>query len=95
MIAAVSLLLAFPLGFFFRSRLTAGVIFGFAWMWAFTYQSVYLLVDTLGGSKVFIPGEFPWAYGVISLAIGLVGVGLLALGHLLGTKRRNKAALSV
>lgn len=95
MIAAVSVLLAFSLGFFFHSQLTAGVIFGFAWMWAFTYQSVYLLVDTLGGSNVFIPGKFPWSYGVISLAIGLVGVGLLALGHRLATFRRNKAALSV
>lgn len=43
---------------------------------------------------MFIPGKFPWSYGVISLAIGLVGVGLLALGHRLATFRRNKAALS-
>lgn len=32
MIAAVSVLLAFSLGFFFHSQLTAGVIFGFAWL---------------------------------------------------------------
>jgi len=93
MIAVVTILLAFPLGFFLRSHLAANTAYAIAYLWAFVYQGVYLLLDTMnGGRDAFDPKEFPLSYGLIALAIFGVGFGLVALGHRVGSKRRTRVA---
>lgn len=83
MIAVVTLLLAFPLGYLVRGRLAAATAYGFAYLWAFVFQTLYLLLDSLDGGKnpAFEVGEFPLAYGLMTLAIFGVGFGLVNLGH--------------
>ncbi len=94
MIAIVTVLAAFPLGFLMRSRLTAGVVYSVAYLWAFTFQTLYLLLDALDGTSApaFEPGRFPVAYGGVALVVLGVGLGLLTAGHRLGGRRRRRAA---
>lgn len=93
MIAVVTVLCAFPLGFFMRSRLAAGTTYAVAYLWAFTFQTLYLQLDSLNSGKTlndepaFTADEFPWEYGVVTLAVFVAGFGLVNLGHWLGARR--------
>ena len=92
MIAIVTILAAFPLGFLLRSRLAAATTYAVAYLWAFTFQTLYLLLDSLdgGAAPAFETGEFPVGYGVVTLAILLVGLGLVEVGHRVGARRRER-----
>ncbi|RAS67436.1 hypothetical protein C8D87_103775 [Lentzea atacamensis] len=90
MIAIITVVAAFPLGCFLRSRLAASVAYGLAYLWAFTFQTLYLLLDSLNGGAdpAFTTGEFPFEYGAVTLGVLVVGFGLLNLGHWLRARRR-------
>jgi hypothetical protein len=92
MIAIVTILTAFPLGFFLRSRTSAVVAYIALYGWAFTYQGVYLMLMSLhhDANPAFEVGQFPWSYGVVTLAIYTAGMGLVFLGHRLGAGRRAR-----
>jgi len=83
MVAVVTILLAFPLGYFVRSRLAASTAYAVAYLWAFVFQGIYLMLDVLDGAEdpAFEPGTFPLGYAVVTLAIFGVGFGLVNLGH--------------
>ena len=83
MIAIVTILTAFPLGYLVRSRLAAATTYAVAYLWAFTFQTLYLLLDLLdgGGDAAFTVTTFPTSYGVVALAILVAGIGLVNLGH--------------
>jgi len=87
MIAIVTILAAFPLGYFFRSRLAASTAYAIAYLWAFMFQTLYLMLDSASSDPAFKPGEFPWQYGVVTLAIFVAGFGLVNLGHWLRSRR--------
>ncbi len=93
MIAVVTVLLAFPLGYFLRSRLAANTAYAIAYLWAFAFQTQYLMLDSLGDGKdpAFRAGEFPWSYGVVTLAIFLAGFAVVSLGHWLRGRRTGAA----
>jgi hypothetical protein len=92
MIAVVTILLAFPLGFFLSNRLAANTAYAIAYLWAFVYQTLYLLLDAIDESKnpAFEPSEFPLAYGIVAISIFTVGFGLVQLGHRVGRGRRQR-----
>ena len=96
MIAIVTILLAFPLGFFLTSRLAANTAYAIAYLWAFVFQGIYLMLDsisqggTLNDDPAFVSDEFPWQYGVVTLLIFGVGFGLVAFGHRVGRGRRER-----
>ena len=98
MIAIVTVLLAFPLGFFLSSRLAANTAYAIAYLWAFVFQGTYLMLDsvsdgkTLNDEPAFVVDEFPWQYGVVTLAIFAAGFGLVAFGHRVGRGRRQRRA---
>jgi hypothetical protein len=96
MIAIVTILLAFPLGFFLSSRLAANTAYAIAYLWAFVFQGIYLVLDMLGGGSdpAFEEGEFPLSYGLVALTIFAVGFGLVQLGHRAGRSRRERRQLS-
>ncbi len=96
MIAVVTILLAFPLGFFLSNRLAANTAYAIAYLWAFVYQTLYLLLDAINESKnpAFEPNEFPLSYGVVTLTIFVVGFGLVQLGHRVGRGRRQRRQVS-
>jgi hypothetical protein len=97
MIAVITVLLAFPLGFFVRSRLAASTVYAVAYLWAFVFQTLYLMLDLLSGASnpAFDAEDFPAAYGVVALAIFAVGFGLLNLGHWLKARRTTTAGVPV
>ena len=92
MIAVVTILAAFPLGFFLSNRLAANTTYAIAYLWAFVFQGTYLMLDSLNNSKdaAFDAAEFPWAYGLVTVAIFAVGFGLVQLGHRVGRGRRQR-----
>jgi len=94
MIAVVTVLCAFPLGYCMRSRLGASTTYAIAYLWAFVFQTLYLLLDSLGdaSSPAFEAGEFPTEYGAVTLLIFVVGIGLVNLGHWRGEQRPRRRA---
>jgi hypothetical protein len=91
-IAIVTVLVAFPAGFFLRNRLSAVVLYVAAYAWAFCFQGVYLMLAAVDHQKdaAFDVGDFPWSYGVVTLAIYGAGIGLVFLGHRVGAGRRAR-----
>lgn len=90
MIAIVTLLAAFPLGYLLRSHLAANTAYAVAYLWAFVFQTLYLLLDALGpdaSAPAFEAGRFPVAYGVVALGIFVAGFGLVALGRHVAVRR--------
>ena len=96
MIAIVTILCAFPLGYFLRSHLAANTAYAIAYLWAFVFQTIYLMLDMLDGGKnpAFEPDSFPVSYGLVAATIFAVGFGLVALGHRVGRGRRERRQLS-
>lgn len=94
MIAVVTVVLAFPLGYLLKSRLAANTAYAIAYLWAFAFQTLYLLLDSFGGGKnpAFAAGDFPWSYGVVTLVIFLVGFALVSLGHWVCERRTTATA---
>jgi hypothetical protein len=93
MIAVVTVLSAFALGYFMRSRLAANTTYAVAYLWAFTYQTLYLILDSFGGTSdapAFEPSDFPLAYGLVTLAIFGVGFALVEAGRRLRLRRRSR-----
>lgn len=89
MIAVVTVLMAFPLGWFLRSEAAAHTAYALAYLWAFTFQTLYLLLYSLGdvSDPAFEAGGFPLSYGVMTLLVLLVGLGLVRAGHALRARR--------
>ena len=92
MIAVVTILAAFPLGFFLSNRLAANTTYAVAYLWAFVFQAIYLMPDFLDQSQGTADEApvFPWAYGLVTLAIFVAGFGLVQLGHRVGRGRRQR-----
>jgi hypothetical protein len=94
-VAVLTLLLALPIGLAFRGRLAANTTYAVVYLWAFVFQSVYLLLEYAGGSdEAFGDGGFPLAYGVVTAAVFLVGLGLVELGQRIRGRRAQDSARS-
>lgn len=91
MIAIVTVLIAFAVGFAMSSWFAANVVYALTYLWAFTFQTLYLLLDSIGNgdAAAFEAGEFPLAYGLATLAVLGVGFALVALGHWIATRRHE------
>jgi hypothetical protein len=94
MIAVITVLLAFPLGYRLKSHFAANTAYAIAYLWAFVYQTLYLVLDVMNDSqdRAFEPQEFPLSYGLVTAAIFGVGFGLVAWGHKVGTEHRARSA---
>ena len=75
MVAVITILSAFPLGYLVRSRLAANTAYAVAYLWGFVFQTLYLILDVINDSSepAFEPQTFPWAYGVVTLSIFAAG----------------------
>lgn len=93
MIAIVTLLAAFPLGFLLRNRLAAFVAFLASYLYAFTFQTGYLTRAWAQGDDSAFPRRADLGLGYLAAtsAILAVGCALVVLGHHLGTRRRGRA----
>ncbi|MEU4394044.1 hypothetical protein [Kribbella sp. NPDC023855] len=93
MIAIITLLLAFPLGFLLRSRTSAILAYVAVYGYCFAFQNVYLMRDWVENRSGAFPADaatFPAEYLVVTAVIYLLGLGLVAVGHRFGTRRRNR-----
>jgi hypothetical protein len=90
MIALVAILLAFPAGFVLGSRLAANTAYAVAYLWAFTFQTLYLMLDALkpdAANPAFETGDFPLSYGLVTLAVFAAGFALVEGGHRVARRR--------
>jgi hypothetical protein len=95
MIAAITVLVAFAAGYRFTSRLAANTTYVLAYLWAFVFQTLYLLLDALdpdSADPAFEPGVFPLSYGLVTLAVIGAGLGLVEAGHRLAARRSRGSA---
>ena len=93
MIAIVTVLLAFPLGFFLRNRISAYVAYVAIYGYAFTFQTLQLLREWVGGSHAAFsadPEKIPLDYLAVTGGIYVIGLLLVAFGHRVGAKRRGR-----
>jgi len=91
MIAVITILVAFPAGYYFGTRLAANTTYAIAYLWAFVFQSMYLTLDAFSGTSenpAFEPQEFPWEYGLVTALIFGAGFGLVEFGHRVAARRR-------
>jgi hypothetical protein len=94
MVAIVTVLFAFPLGFFLRNRLAAYVAYIAIFAYSFTFQTLYLLRAWVGDhSQVFAadPETLPLSYLAVTGGIYVIGFLLVAAGHRVGSKRRSRS----
>lgn len=97
-----TLLLAFPLGFFVRSRSTAILSYLLAGSYLFSFQNTSVTLDWLGHVKPSAFGAFPegfparaenaelFGYAAVNVVITVVGIGLVILGSMLQLRRAAK-----
>ena len=73
------------------SWFAANVTYALIYLWAFTYQTLYLLLDSVGGgdAAAFPAGEFPLSYGLATLSVLGAGFALVAAGHWIASRRPN------
>lgn len=97
----IMLLAPLPIGFLVRHRLAAYLTYIAIHAFVFTFQTLALILEWVGGSKAAF-GPYPkashsqlWAYVAVNTAIYAVGLGLVTLGLRLGAKRRVKQANAV
>ncbi|WP_209374141.1 hypothetical protein [Brevibacterium renqingii] len=95
MVAIITALGAFWLGCLLRSRLAAHLIYAVAYLWAFVFQTLYLLLASLegGSDPAFSPGTFPLEYGLVTLGVLVIGFALVEAGHRLRTRLRHRRSL--
>jgi hypothetical protein len=88
------ILVAFPLGYLVRDRLTSYVAFIAIHAFVFSFQSMELTREWVGGDTSAFPKSshsVPWSYGVVNALIYALGFGLVTLGHWLAARRRTRA----
>ncbi len=97
----VSILIAFPLGFFVPSRLAAQVSFAALYLFFYVSTAVVLLIDWAGGSKEAF-GPYPDGDGgqilsfvVISAAVFAIGALLVHAGSAVRRRRASRHAAGV
>ena len=91
------LLTALPIGFFIRSRPAAYAVYITAELFLFTFQSMGIVLDWVGGETDALGGPFPdyemgqyLGYGLVNLVIFGIGLGLVTLGLRLRSRRRTR-----
>lgn len=93
MIALVTILVAFPAGLLLRSHLAANVAYAIAYLWAFSFQGLYLVRSWVGGDDSAFakdPDALPVSYGVVGAAMFAIGFGLVAVGHRVRVRREGR-----
>ena len=92
------ILIPLPLGLLVRSRMAAFVAYIAIHSFVFTFQTASLILEWINGSThAFGPypefsNEEVWGYGIVNLVIYAVGLGLVALGHRIRSRRAARPA---
>jgi hypothetical protein len=98
MVAIITVLFAFPLGYFLRNRTSAYLAYVAIYAYSFTFQTLYLLRSWVGDSAQAFPrdpDELPLGYLAVTAGIYAVGFLLITAAHRLATKRRTRTTTPV
>ncbi len=97
----VMIVAAFPIGFFIRNRTPAYITFIAVHGFVFTFQTLMLTIEWIGGSKAAF-GPYPkadkaqvWSYAAVNLVIFVVGLGLVLLGQRVAARRHLGARVDL
>ncbi|MGI5328445.1 hypothetical protein ACQPZ8_19220 [Actinomadura nitritigenes] len=94
----VTLVVAFPLGFFVRSRAAACIAYIAVHSFVFSFQNTELVREWSGGDYSAFPkdpGTMPWSYVLVNAVIYAAGFGLVTLGHAVRARLRRRNARAV
>jgi hypothetical protein len=89
----ITVLCAFPIGWFVRRREVAFLVFLAIHQFVFNFQSMELVREWVGGDDSAFPKNpktIAWSYGFVNLTIYVAGFGLVLLGNRLATRRRER-----
>ena len=99
MILILTLIAAFPMGYFMRSWFQANVAYGLAFAQVFTFQTATLVLQWVKGDDAAFAQTEGYAlftdslsYGMVTTSIYALGFGLVALGHRASAGRRARAS---
>lgn len=87
------ILIPLPLGLLVPTRMAAFVAYIAIHSFVFTFQTASLILEWVNGSThAFGPypdfsNEDVWGYGIVNLVIYAAGLGLVALGHRIRSRR--------
>jgi hypothetical protein len=91
----VTLLIALPIGYFIRPRLTAVVTYIAMHSFVYTFQSTELIREWIGGDNSAYPKNpktVAWSYALVTALIYAAGFALVLLGGWLAARRRQREA---
>ena len=96
MIAILTVLVALPLGLAIRSRTSAMLAYLSLYLWTYTFQTGYLTRAWVEGDTAAFsrPADLGLEYGLVTGAIGVLGCGLVALGHRVAVRRRDRRTIT-
>jgi hypothetical protein len=86
-VIGLAVLLALPAGYLMRSWLAANVLYAVVYLWAFVFQTLYLLIGFRDENGAFGATGFPWEYGVVTATVFGVGFALVAAGRRVRSRR--------
>lgn len=89
----VTVVCAFPIGWFVRRRDLAFLAFVAVHQFVFNFQSMELVREWVGGDNSAFPKSprtVAWSYGVVNLIIYAAGFGLVLLGSVVSARRRDR-----
>jgi ABC-type branched-subunit amino acid transport system permease subunit len=98
MVAIITVLFAFPLGYFLRNRTSAYLAYVAIYAYSFTFQTLYLLRSWVGDSRQAFPADpdtLPFGYLAVTAGIYAVGFLLITFAHRLATKRRTRTTTPI
>lgn len=93
----IMILAPLPIGYLIRNKTAAYVSYLALYSFVFTFQSMYLVLEWVGGSTAaFGPtphanDAYIWAYAAVNLGVLAVALGLVALGQHLQARRSRRA----
>jgi hypothetical protein len=98
-IAVLTVLLAFPLGWFVRNRVVGFLAYGLAMAQVFTFQTAVLVMEWVNGADAAFPRtsstavlDGAWGYLAVTSLVYAAGLGLVALGQRLRSRRETRRA---
>jgi len=93
-IAVVTLLIAFPIGWFVRNRLAGFLVYGLVMAHLYTFQTAGLVMEWVNGSDAGFPQSkstsmwgATWEYLLVTTLVYAVGLALVALGQRVRSRR--------
>lgn len=93
MIAILTVLLALPLGFLVRDRTVGFLVYGLAMAHLYTFQTGTLVMNWVDGDRSAFSGPDDAGtlpYLAVTTVVYAVGLGLVALGQRLRTRRDSR-----